>query len=198
MKLALALLLVSSIAHADPLADFDAGEARATRLKLRTMDVLLAGGIVSTIAGAGLMATDRYDQGLRIAGGLSAGFGVVNVILGGIAIPAVVRAQRRFVAARPSRESAEGLLAAQRSAIAEHHADAILFGVNLGLDGGYILAGLAAVLASQLGVDHSYRWLGGGAASAIQGAFLLGVDLTGMTIANRRHRKLLEALADRF
>ena len=176
------------------LDDFDAAEARTTRLELRTMDVLLAGGIVSTLTGVGLMTTDRYDQGLRIAGGLSAGFGVVDVILGGIAIPSIVRAQRRFAADRRARATPAGLFEAQRRAAADQHGDATLFAINLGLDGGYVLAGLAAVLASQLGVDHPDRWLAGGLAAVIQGVFLAGVDAAGMTIANRRHRRLLESL----
>jgi hypothetical protein len=173
---------------------FDTGEARTSRLKLRTMDALLAGGIVSTLAGAGLMASDRYDQGLRIAGGLSAGFGVVDLVLGAIAIPASVRAEHAFRADRPSRSTPRGLFEARRKAAADEHADATLFAINLGLDGGYVLAGLAAVTASQLGVDHPDRWLAGGLAVVVEGVFLAGIDLAGTTIAHRRHRAIVESL----
>ena len=178
----------------DELAAFDAAHARTNRLKLRTMDVLLAGGILSTLAGVGLMVPDSYDQGLRISGALTASFGAINVILGGLSIPNLVKKQRAFEASRAARSSPAGLFEAKRQELREQHADVLLFGINLGLDGGYILAGLAAIVASQLGADHPDRWLAGGVATLIQGVFLAGVDTTAMLVANRRHAAVLESI----
>ena len=190
----IAPVAAADLLFSNELAAFDAQHARTTRLKLRTMNVLLAGGILSTLAGIGLMVPDGYDQGLRISGALTASFGAINVILGGLSIPNLVKKQRAFEAARNARATPAGLLEAKRQDLRDQHADVLLFGINLGLDGGYILAGLAAILASQLGADHPDRWLAGGVATVIQGVFLAGVDTSAMIIANRRHAVILQSI----
>jgi hypothetical protein len=63
--------------------------------------------------------------------------------------------------------------------------------VNLGFDAGFMFAGLTAVAASRLGVDHRDRWLGGGVATVTQGVFAAAVDLIGMLAAKRAYRPAL-------
>jgi hypothetical protein len=71
----------------------------------------------------------------------------------------------------------------------------VVFAVNLGLDCGFVLAGLTAITASRLSVDHPDRWLAGGIATVIQGVFAGLIDLTGTLAARRAHRRALLALS---
>jgi hypothetical protein len=77
--------------------------------------------------------------------------------------------------------------------VAEHKV--VVFAVNLGLDCGFILAGLTAVTASQLNVDHADRWLAGGIATVVQGVFAGLIDLMGTLAARRAYRRALHALS---
>ncbi len=173
---------------------FEREHVQSLRFELHVMEGLTAGGAVSTAVGIGLMTTDRDDQAWRIAGGITAGFGVVNVALGALGIWQAKRAKRMFLASHASRTTDAGLLRAKLDDLHKVQKDTVLFAINLGLDVGYVLAGAAAIIASQLHADHDTRWLGGGIASCVQGVFNTTLDLALVLNANRRHRQLLGSL----
>ena len=152
----------------------------------RAMWALTGGGIASTVAGAGLMATGRDDQAWRIAGGLTLGFGVINAMLGGLALSGLRREEIEVGRITDEREL-------WRRLTRDAEREAVVFGVNVGLDVAYVLASGTAILASFFVTDHRERWLGAGIAGAVQGLFLLGVDVAGVVLARRGHQRLIEA-----
>ena len=194
LMVVLCVSVAPNLAHADAGEDFDRSHLRATRFDLHAMEVLTAGGALSTAVGVGLLTTDRYDEGLRIAGGITAGFGVVNLALGALGIWQAKRAERAYLASAGARSTPQGLADAQRADLRKAQKDTVLFGINLGLDVGYVLAGSAAIIASQLGADHSSRWLAGGVATCVQGAFNVAIDLALVLNSNRHHRGVIDSL----
>src|SRR5262245_58021003 len=102
---AVALLLALSIAapaHADPESDAHAFEQlheKIARGRRRVSWGLLAGGLVSTVAGAGMMIPDGDNQAWRWGGGTALAFGAIDVVLAALALPALAREERRFASA---------------------------------------------------------------------------------------------------
>jgi hypothetical protein len=202
---ALFLCLFPMVAHSDEAApqasdaltrkllDFERGHARTTRRKLGLMYAVVASGAASTAVGIGLLFDRSHDEAYRVAGGLTLGFGAINLLLGAAAIPGLLYGERAFEKGHATRATPLGYATAERDEARAERRQTILFAVNAGLDGGYILGGLAAVLASRLGVDHPDRWLGGGIAMAVQGVLALAVDVTATTIASGRQAELLQS-----
>jgi hypothetical protein len=147
-------------------------------VRKRLMLALTVGGAVSTLGGAALMVPDSDNGAWRVAGGVTLGFGVVNALIGGFAMKGISREEKLF---QPDR----------RKLLADTEREAVVFGINVGLDLAYIMASAAAILASQLGVDDHERWLGGGVAGVVQGVFLAGIDVIGMQVARKAHARLL-------
>ncbi len=189
MKALLLLLVFSALpARADTLDAAEvlgADEARLNRTEHRLMLGLLSDGAISVAAGAGLLAPGNNDQAWRVAGGVTLTFGVIDVVLGISGTLGTARELRNFIAAQPAHRA--DLVSARRAGVAAPQKKATVFALNLGLDVGYITGGSVAILASQLGVDHSGRWLAGGSAAAIQGLALGVIDLVGMLAAQRIH-----------
>jgi len=138
---------------------------------------------VSVVGGASLLGSTRYDHALQVAGGVTLAFGVAD-LAAGIA--------GYFGAKKDTREH-PGAVIDPREVLRVSEKKGLVFAVNLGLDCGFIFAGLAAITASRLGVDRSERWLGGGVATVVQGVFAGIVDLVGTLAAHRAHRRALAA-----
>lgn len=195
LKVLLLLLALTSLARAEPPAaggsptaggSIDALEADFSRLNSaehRLMIGLTIDGALSTGAGAAMLATGRNDQAWRVAGGVTLSFGLINLMLGASGVVGTAREKRDFLAARtahganPAGARKDLFVAAQKKAL--------VFGINLGLDVGYVMGGATAVLASRLGASHSDRWLAGGTAAMIQGVALGVIDLVGVLAARR-------------
>ena len=170
------LCLLAAPAPAGELEDVERIYDESVRQRKNLMIALTAGGVVSTIAGVGLMVPEENDQAWRVGGGVTLGFGVVNALLGGFALRGITH---------------EKPITTRRELLAQSSREAVVFGVNLGLDLAYLMASATAILASQLGVDNPDRWLAGGVTGAVQAVFLLGIDVAGVLIARRTHERLL-------
>jgi hypothetical protein len=173
--------LLSSLARADgSAAAYGDLVAADRRLQLG----LLGGGAASVAAGAVLCGFSRYDHALQVAGGVTLAFGAAD-LAAGIA---------GYLAARKDAREHAGAVFDPREVLRVGEKKGVVFAVNLGLDCGFLLAGLTAVLASRMTIDHPDRWLAGGVASSVQGAFAGVIDLLGMLAARRAHRRALAAL----
>jgi hypothetical protein len=170
------LCLLAVPARADEAADVERIYHESARQRKRLMIALTAGGVVSTIAGVGIMVPDSHDQAWRVGGGVTLGFGVVNALLGGFALRGIMH---------------EKPITSRKDLLAQSSREGLVFGINLGLDVAYLMASATAILASQLGVDNSERWLAGGVTGAVQAVFLVGIDIAGVLIARKTHARLL-------
>ncbi len=135
---------------------------------------------MSTIAGATLCGFSRYDHALQVAGGVTLVFGVADLAAG---IAGVLLAKKEAAQFHLNGDRDELLRLSEKKGV--------VFAVNLGFDAGFVFAGLTAIAASCLGVDHRQRWPGGGVATVTQGVFAAAVDLIGMLAAKRAHRLAL-------
>jgi hypothetical protein len=182
IALALALALAAPAAAADEPTEAWAQLALADR---RLQLGLLVGGSASVAAGAALCGFARYDHALQVAGGVTLAFGAAD-LAAGIA---------GYLAARRELRTHRGAIvdARELARVAEHKG--VVFAVNLGLDGGFVFAGLTAITASRLTIDHPDRWLAGGIAAVVQGVFAGLIDLMGTLAARRAHRRALHALS---
>jgi hypothetical protein len=140
-------------------------------------EVLLAEGLGSVAAGLPLVASNRADEAYRMAGGVTLGFGAVNVALAAVSLVGLARDARR------PRSWAERVAGA--------HGEATAFAVNTGLDVLYLAAAGVALAAEPLKLNDPTRWQASGAALAAQGAFLLGFDIVGWSLASAWHGELL-------
>lgn len=165
-------------------------ESLATRRMLLTS--VLVEGVVSAVGGGLLMITDGEDQAFRYAGINTAAFGVANVIIGAVALAGIAAEENFSLGVRANETEQQRNARFLRHALADERRESVGHAINLGLDVGYAAIGGTALLASQLGVDHSDRWLASGIAIAVQAAFLMVVDLWGMEASGAAHRRLLE------
>lgn len=175
----------------------DAQHAAAQEDERRLMWGLVGASLASTAAGAGLMVTDAYDQGLRIAGAVTVGFALIDIALAAPALAGQSSARAAWKAKTAGREA--GGLVLLRRAQGDFARDqgqlAWVFALNLGLDAGYIMAGAAGAAAAAFGVDHPERWLGGGLAAVAQGLILVAIDSVGFLRARGHQGAALEAIA---
>jgi hypothetical protein len=176
-----ALLVTSQGARAD---DPSSALESLTRTDEKLQLALFGGGAVSVVAGATLCGFSRYDHALQVAGGVTLAFGAAD-LAAGIAGYLAARRDLRAMNRDP------GTKIDPRDVLRVSEKKGVVFAVNLGLDGGFIFAGLTAVVASHLNVDHSSRWLGGGVATVAQGVFAAVVDLLGTLASRRAHRRMI-------
>lgn len=196
-----AVLTCSSLAASaradDEVASLEQSRAEAfsTRRALAT-SVLVAGG-VGIVGGGVLMIPSGDDKAWRFAGINTAVFGVVNTVVGLRALFGIRAEERAWDddAARAARRTPAGLAAARAHAAEDERRESVGHAINLGLDIAYLGVGGTAVLASQVGADHPNRWLASGVAIGVQSAFLLGVDLIGLSTSADYHRAVLANVA---
>ena len=174
-------LLVLALALPARADDAKAAFEDLTNTDRRLQLTLLGGGAVSVAAGATLCWFSRYDHALQVAGGVTLAFGAAD-LAAGIA---------GYLAARRDLRKLGGAAVDPRDVLRVSEKKGVVFAVNLGLDGGFVFAGLTAILASQLNIDHSGRWLAGGVATVTQGLFAAIVDLLGTLASRRAHRRSL-------
>ncbi|CAN5672072.1 hypothetical protein BH09MYX1_BH09MYX1_41300 [soil metagenome] len=163
-------------------------------------DAVLGAGLVSIAGGGVLLVPNADDQAWRFAGVNTAIFGVVNTVVGLLALHGIGAEERSWESdsARAARRTPQGLARAKIHAAEDERRESVGHAISLGLDGAYLGVGCTAILASQLGVEHPNRWLASGAAIAFQAVFLIGVDLIGLTRSRAFHRAFVESLAPTF
>lgn len=164
----------------------------STRRNLLT--TVLVAGLVSAVGGAVMVIPDADDQAWRYAGINTAAFGVANAIIGGIALLGISSEEDFVLTPRGNESEARRAARLLRHAIADEHRESVGHAINLGLGVGYAAIGATAMLASQFDIDNSDRWLASGVAIAAQAAFLIVIDLWGMSASGTSQRRLLERL----
>jgi len=184
-------------------SDVDALEAlhRDTiHTRRQLADSVLIAGLVSAAGGAALMIPSADDQAWRFAGVNTAIFGVVNTVVGLVALHGIANEERTWESdeARGARRTPSGLARAKIHAVDDERRESVGQAINLGLDCGYLGVAGTAILASQLGVEHPNRWLGSGVAIGVQALFLVGVDLVGLTRSRSYHHAFVETLMPNF
>jgi hypothetical protein len=181
---------IDRAAHAELLAL--RAESLDTRRQLQTS--VLTSGLVSIVAGVALAIPNDYDQGLRYAGFNTLGFGVINTIVGGVALYGINKEETDWEsgAVEPSPQSPEDYRRYRDHALADESREAWGHGINLGLAGAYAAIGGMAIVVSQLDVDHPNRWLGSGVAIAAQAVHLAVVDLVGSAKAREFEERMRE------
>lgn len=157
-----------------------------TRRELQTS--VFSSGIASIAIGVALSIPDDYDQGLRFAGLNTLGFGVVNTIVGGVALAGIAEEAEWEASQAPQTEDDRRRYADR--ALADESREAWGHGINLGLAGAYAAVGGMALAVSQLNVDHPNRWLGSGIAILTQAAHLATVDMVGSLMARDYERRM--------
>jgi hypothetical protein len=172
------VLALASVARADELEELHDQYARGQR---RVSIALLAGGLASVAAGGALMAGGPHDQGWYVAGGVTMAFGAIDAILGGMALPGLKKSEAKWAASSTKK----------RDLFEDAGRMTVAYGINLGLDAGYVMAGAAALLAGLLSAPSSSSWIGGGVAAMVGGVFLIGVDTAGLLGARRAQHGLL-------
>lgn len=163
-------------------------------------DSVFVAGLVSMAGGAALIIPDADDRAWRFAGVNTVAFGVVNTVVGLLALRGIGVEERTWESdeARAARRTPEGLARAKIHAALDERRESVGHAINLGLDCAYLGVAGTAVLASQLGTDHSNRWLASGAAIGFQALFLVGVDYIGLASSRRYHRAFVESLMPTF
>jgi hypothetical protein len=176
----LTLVLVTGTARADPLDDEQQALNGTVR---RLMTCLVIDGAVGIVGGAALLIPDGADQAFRVAGASTMIFGAINFAIGVSALMGKRGEDRAWREHRPAD--------ARRALLDGAHHEEVLFAINLGLDVGYAIGGVAAILASQLGADHPDRWMAAGVATVVQAVALAAIDLAGTVAASRAFQRRL-------
>jgi hypothetical protein len=167
-------------------------ESLDTRRQLQTS--VLTSGIVSIVAGVAMAIPDDYDQGIRYAGFNTIGFGVINTIVGGVALAGIDKEETDWESGsvEPEPSTPEDYRRYRDHALSDESREAWGHGINLGLAGAYAAIGGMAIVVSQLDVDHPNRWLGSGIAIATQAVHLAAVDLIGSAKARDFEERMRE------
>ncbi len=186
-------LAQSAVSDAENLERLHRDTIRTRRL---LADSVFVAGLGSIAAGGALIVPSGEDQAWRYAGLNTAIFGVVNTLVGllalhGIAVEETAWESDEGLAAR---RTPEGLARARIHAALDERRESVGHAINLGLDGAYLGVAATALAASQLGVDHPKRWLASGIAIGVQAAFLVGIDFIGMSRSQTYHRAFVESL----
>ena len=163
-------------------------------------DSVFVAGLVSIAGGSALLVPSGDDQAWRYAGINTAIFGVVNTIVGLLALHGIAAEEATWESDEglAARRTPEGLARARIHAAVDERRESVGHAINLGLDGAYLGVAGTALLASQFGVDHPNRWLASGIAIGVQAVFLIGMDLTGLTRSQTYHRAFVEGLMPTF
>lgn len=180
------------------------GVERLHRDTIRTRrllaDSVFVAGLASVAGGGALIVPSGDDQAWRYAGANTAIFGIVNTLVGllalhGIAAEEAVWESDELLAAR---RTPAGLAQARIHAALDERRESVGHAVNLGLDGAYLGVAATSLVASQLGVDHAKRWFASGIAIGTQAIFLVGVDFIGLARSQMYHRAFVESLMPTF
>ena len=160
-------------------------------------DAVLLDGLVGIAGGVALMIPDANDQAWRFAGINTAFFGLVNAVVGGIALAGIAREEQAWESdgARAARRTVDGLRSARIHAAIDERRESVAHAMNLGPNCAYLGVAGTSLLASQLGVEHPNRWLGSGVAIGLQAIVLVAIDLTGVTKSQGYHRAILGGFA---
>lgn len=185
-------LLFTNTAIAQEAPSTELQELRAASLETRRelQTSILTSGIVSVVAGVALIIPNSYDQGLRYAGINTLGFGIVNTIVGGVALHGIASETAWDASQNPQTRDASDRYSAH--ALADESREAWGHAINLGLAGAYAAIGGMAIAVSQAGVSHPNRWLGSGVAIVTQATHLAIVDLVGTVMARDFERRMRE------
>ena len=195
-----ALLLALALALATPrraLADDEALEQMhddtiGTRRALGAS--VLTAGLVSVAGGSLLLVPEGDDKAWRLAGIQTVLFGVINSVVGLLALHGVAAEESRWRESRASRSTQDGVRRGRIVAAEDERRESVGHAINLGLDFGYLGVAATAAAASQLGVDHPKRWIASSVAIGVQALFLAGVDLVGLLRAKHYHAGFVEGL----
>ena len=195
LAIVVALAFACSVARADEVDDLERLHARYVAGQRRVSIALLAGGLVSIGGGGALLGGGPSDAGWYWAGATTIGFGVIDALLGAMALPGLRSADEKWRSSAAARRTPEGLAAARRELFADAGRMATIYAINLGLDVGYVLGGAVAVLAGGLNAPPSpHSWIGAGVAGIVGGVFLIGIDAAGMLAAQHAQRDLFGSL----
>lgn len=143
----------------------------------RHLSLVGAWGAANAVAGTTVLLL-ADDTGARAFGLQSALWGVVNLSIAGIGLAGSSDIEPTTVAAVRGREARTGRL----------------LRLNLGLNAGYVAAGVAMVALAPADGAEGARWRGHGAAVAVQGLALLALDGVAYASCRRRQRALAETV----
>ena len=180
------------------------GVERLHRDTIRTRrllaDSVFVAGLASIAAGGALIVPSGDDQAWRYAGVNTAIFGVVNTIVGLLALRGIASEEATWESDEglATRRMPEGLARARIHAALDERRESVGHAVNLGLDGAYLGVAATSLVASQLGVDHPKRWVASGIAIGAQALFLVGIDFIGLARSQMYHRAFVESLMSTF
>lgn len=186
-------LAPSAVSDAENLERLHRDTIRTRRL---LADSVFVAGLGSIAAGGALIVPSGDDQAWRFAGLNTAIFGVVNTIVGLLALHGIAVEETAWESddGLAARRTPEGLARARIHAALDERRESVGHAINLGLDGAYLGVAGTALVASQLGVDHPKRWLASGISIGVQALFLVGIDFIGMSRSQTYHRAFVESL----
>ncbi|MFO0549143.1 MAG: hypothetical protein U0271_12200 [Polyangiaceae bacterium] len=151
----------------------------------------LASGLISTAAGVAFMIPETPTNALRFAGLTTTIFGVIDTIVGAVALAGIERQEDEWEERRaPERTTGRGFREHVLHAMADERREALAHGINLGLAIAYAIGGGTAILASQLGVDQPQRWLASGISICGQAVMLVVLDALGTVDSSNRYNEL--------
>lgn len=180
------------------------GVERLHRDTIRTRrllaDSVFVAGLASIAGGGALIVPSGDDQAWRYAGVNTAIFGVVNSIVGLLALHGIANEEATWESDEglAARRTPEGLARARIHASIDERRESVGHAINLGLDAAYLGVAGTSLVASQLGVDHPKRWVASGVAIGAQALFLVGIDFIGLTRSQMYHRAFVESVMPTF
>lgn len=180
------------------------GVERLHRDTIRTRrllaDSVFVAGLASIAGGGALIVPAGDDQAWRYAGVNTAIFGVVNTIVGLLALHGIANEEATWESDEglAARRTPAGLASARIHAALDERRESVGHAINLGLDGAYLGVAGTSLVASQLGVDHPKRWVASGIAIGAQALFLVGIDFIGLARSQMYHRAFVESLMPTF
>jgi hypothetical protein len=180
----------------DPQRVAELGRLRRESLAVRrSLSVgVVSAGLLSLIGGVVLVVPETDSQAMRVAGVNTLAFGVVNVVVGSVALAGIRAEEEEWEEERiEERKTESGFQRHLLHALGDERREAVSHGINLGLASAYGAAAITALLASQLGVDEPQRWRAAGVSIGAQALFLLVIDAIGTIDAGGQYRAL-EAL----
>ena len=186
-------LAPSAVSDAENLERLHRDTIRTRRL---LADSVFIAGLGSIAGGGALIVPSGDDQAWRYAGLNTAIFGVVNTIVGLLALHGIAAEETAWESddGLAARRTPDGLARARIHAALDERRESVGHAVNLGLDGAYLGVAGTALVASQLGVDHPKRWLASGISIGVQALFLVGIDFIGLSRSQTYHRAFVESL----
>jgi hypothetical protein len=184
--------------EADPQQVAELGRLRRQSLAVRrSLSIgVVSAGLLSLVGGVVLVVPETDSHAMRVAGVNTLAFGVVNVVVGSVALAGIRSEQAEWEEERSEeRTTATGYRRHLLHALADERREAVSHGINLGLASAYGAAAITAILASQLGVDEPQRWRAAGVSIGTQALFLVVIDAIGTIDAGSQHEALVTLAA---